>query len=133
MNNLLTTRIGRLTVLLTLALTLGLAIAPRAAVAGFLPTLPQTSQKSQDLDKIRVALENKKVANTLAALGYDQAEIAERLTKLSPEEVSALAGELDQAMSPSGSGAGIVIGVVVVVLVVLGVLSLMGKRVVVSE
>jgi Tfp pilus assembly protein PilX len=40
---------------------------------------------------------------------------------------------LEDATHPSGSAAGIVIGVVVVVLVVLGVLSLMGKRVVVSE
>jgi hypothetical protein len=133
MRHLLTTKIGRLTVFLTLALTLGLGLTPKAAVAGFLPTVIESNEGSKDLDSIRQALENKKVAGTLASLGYDQAEIEERLAQLSPEEVSSLAGQLDEAMSPAGDGVGIVIGVVVVVLVILGVLSLMGKRVVVSE
>jgi hypothetical protein len=133
MRHLLTTKFGHLTIILMLALTLGLAVTPRAAVAGFLPTITQADEESKDLETIRLALENKKVAGTLASLGYDKAEIDERLAQLTPEEISSMAGQLDEAMHPSGSAAGIVIGVVVVVLVVLGVLSLMGKRVVVSE
>jgi hypothetical protein len=133
MRQLLTTRFGYLTVILMLALTLGLALTPRAAVAGFMPTIKQSDANSKDLDTIRLTLENKKVAGTLASLGYDKSEIDERLAKLTPEEVSALAGQLDEAMNPAGSGVGIAIGVVVVVLVVIGILSIMGKRVVVSE
>ncbi|MDR0548234.1 MAG: PA2779 family protein [Deltaproteobacteria bacterium] len=134
MRHLLTTKVGYLTVFVMLALTLGLGLTPKAAVAGFLPTVaPKEERTKADLDKVRQALENKKVAGTLASLGYDKAEIEEKLAQLSPEEISSLAGQLDEAMAPSGSAAGIVIGVVVVVLVVLGVLSLMGKRVVVSE
>ncbi|MDR1577118.1 MAG: PA2779 family protein [Deltaproteobacteria bacterium] len=133
MRQLLTTRFGHLMVFLMLALTMGLAITPRAAVAGFLPTINQADRNSKDMDTIRQALENKKVAGTLASLGYDKAEIEERLAQLSPEEVSSLAGQLDEAMAPAGSGVGIAIGVVVVILVVLGILSIMGKRVVVSE
>ncbi|MDR1085946.1 MAG: PA2779 family protein [Deltaproteobacteria bacterium] len=133
MRKLLTTGFGRLVVILMLALTMGLAVTPRAAVAGFLPTVNQSDQKSKDLATIRQALEIKKVSGTLAALGYEQAEIEARLAQLSDAEISSLAGQLEEAMTPSGSAVGIVIGVAVVALVVLGVLSLMGKRVVVSE
>ncbi|MDR1394892.1 MAG: PA2779 family protein [Deltaproteobacteria bacterium] len=133
MRHLLTTGFGQMVAVLMLALTLGLAVSPKAAVAGFLPTVTPAERDSQDMTAVRQALENKKVAGTLAALGYDRNEINERLAQLSDEEISALSGQLEEAMHPSGSGAGIVIGVVVVALVVLGVLSLMGKRVVVSE
>jgi hypothetical protein len=117
-----------------LAMTLGLGLAPRAAMAGFVGTLDSGVAKAQDLEKVRQILETKKVSQTLASLGYDQEEIGERLASLSPQELSDLAGQLDEAMIPAGDGTvGIIIGVVLVILVVLGILSVMGKRVVVSE
>jgi hypothetical protein len=118
-----------------LALAFALALCPaNASWAGFAPTAGARSGAGADLDKVRTFLENKKVTNTLAAMGYDKAEIETRLASLSEQEISDLAGKLDGAMTPSGdSGVGIAIGVVVVVLVVLGILSVMGKRVVVAE
>jgi hypothetical protein len=118
-----------------LALSFALALCPANEVmAGFAPTAGVRSTASADLDRVRTYLENKKVTNTLAAMGYDRAEIEARLASLSEQEISDLAGKLDGAMTPSGSsGVGIAIGVVVVVLVVLGILSIMGKRVVVAE
>jgi hypothetical protein len=118
-----------------LVLSFAFALCPANEVmAGFAPTSGVRSNSSADLEKIRTVLESKKVTNTLAAMGYDRAEIETRLASLSEQEISDLAGKLDGSMTPSGgSGVAIAIGVVVVVLVVLGILSIMGKRVVVSE
>jgi hypothetical protein len=116
-----------------LALAFVLALSPRLAYAGFSPTISsQEVTDTSDLDRVRSILETKKVSETLANLGYSPEEINSRLALLSAEEISQLAGQLDQAMVPSGNAIGIVIGVVVVVLVALGVLSLMGKSISVS-
>jgi hypothetical protein len=133
MNDLLNTKLGRRVVLLMLAISLALGLSPRFAVAGFAPTLNPQDAKLDSLAQIRMHLENKKVQETLKNLGYTQEEITSRLAQLSPEEISQLAGELDKTLAPGGSAAGIAIGVVVVVLVALGILSLVGKRVVVAD
>jgi hypothetical protein len=135
MSNLLHTRTGRLVLQLMLALSFALAMCPaNTAFAGFAPTATVRSGPDADLEYVRAFLENKKVTNTLAAMGYAPEEIDARLAGLSPAEISDLAGKLDGSMTPSGDGGvAIAIGVVVVVLVVLGILSVMGKRVVVSE
>ncbi|MDR1164320.1 MAG: PA2779 family protein [Deltaproteobacteria bacterium] len=132
MRNFLSTPLGRGAVYLALALATALALSPAPLYAGFSSTMSSQELGAGDLAKIRAAIENKKVADTLAAFGYGQDEIDARLSQLTPQEISALAGQLDQAMVPSGGAAGIVIGVVVVVLVALGILSLMGKSVAVS-
>jgi hypothetical protein len=132
MRDLLQTPFGRRVVLLMLSLSFLLALSPGPALAGFSSTLSSQNGAQTDLDRVREVLENKKVSETLAALGYSQDEIDTRLAALTPEEISELAGQLDQALVPSGGAAGIVIGVVVVVLVALGILSLMGKSVSVS-
>jgi tetrahydromethanopterin S-methyltransferase subunit B len=133
MLNMVQSKFGKNVILLMLAITFAFGIAPKFAVAGFSPTLDSQERADVDLDKIRNYLENKKVSETLASLGYSKAEINERLALLSQEEVSALAGQLDSAMTPNGSAVGVVIGIVIVVLVALGVLSLMGKKVTVSS
>ncbi|MDR3205301.1 MAG: PA2779 family protein [Deltaproteobacteria bacterium] len=134
MKNLALTKIGQITVRLMIALALLLAFTPnQAALAGFVATIDSKASASNELDTIKKVLEIKKVTQTLADLGYNREEIDTRLAQLSAEEVSYLAGQLDQAMTPAGDGAaGVIIAVVVVFLVVLGVLSLMGKSVVVS-
>ena len=135
MRNLAKTQAGRGAVLLMIALALALALIPaKGALAGFVTTIDSQSRaKAADMAIIQSSLEIKKVSETLAALGYSGDEIQSRLAQLSEAEIHSLAGQLDQAMIPAGDGAvGIVIGVVVVFLVVLGVLSLMGKSVVVG-
>ncbi|MDR1051754.1 MAG: PA2779 family protein [Deltaproteobacteria bacterium] len=135
MPNLAFSKVGRLGLRVMLALALVLALAPvQNALAGFATTMNSRSDASSaDLDKVRSVLENKKVSQTMADLGYDQQEIDSRLAQLSDQEIHALAGQLDEAMIPAGDGTvGVVIGVVVVILVVLGILSLMGKSVSVS-
>jgi hypothetical protein len=110
------------------------AMAPtKGALAGFATTIDSQATQASDLDKVRQALENKKIAQTLADLGYNQEEIEHRLSQLNEAEIHALAGQLDQALVPAGDGTvGVIIAVVVVILVVLGILSLMGKSVSVS-
>lgn len=134
MRDLAKTKTGHRVVLLMLALALVLALIPTGgAMAGFAATIDSQRVQPADLDRIQSALEIKKVSETLASLGYDRQEIDSRLAQLDGSELHALAGQLDQAMTPAGDGtAGIIIGVVVVFLVVLGILSLMGKSVVVS-
>ncbi|MDR2350856.1 MAG: PA2779 family protein [Deltaproteobacteria bacterium] len=132
MHDLVHSRFGHKVVLLMFAVALVLGAAPKFAFGGFSPTLASQDATAEDLDKIRGHLENKKVSETLASLGYSKGEIEERLALLSPEEISSLAGQLDQSLVPNGSAAGIIIGAVVVILVALGILSLMGKKVTVS-
>jgi hypothetical protein len=126
-------KFGHRVVILMFAITLVLGLSPRIAFAGFSPTLASQDRSGVDLDKVKTYLENKKVSETLASLGYSKDEIDTRLAQLSPAEISSLAGQLDSAMVPNGSAVGVVIGVVVVILVALGILSLMGKRVTVSS
>ncbi|MDR1656186.1 MAG: PA2779 family protein [Deltaproteobacteria bacterium] len=134
MSDLAKTRAGQRVVLLMIALAIALALTPtKAALAGFATTVDSQSTREADLESIRANLENKKVAETLTALGYSREEVDQRLALLDEAEIRSLAGELDQTMIPAGDGtAGVIIAVVVVFLVVLGVLSLMGKSVVVS-
>ncbi|MDR2199714.1 MAG: PA2779 family protein [Deltaproteobacteria bacterium] len=133
MRDLLTSRFGRRVLLLMLALSLALGLSPRFAFAGFQPTLSPGEAALADLDQIREHLENKKVQEILTNLGYSREEVSSRLAKLSPDEISQLAGELDRTLAPGGGAAGIAIGVVIVLLVALGILSLVGKRVVVAD
>jgi hypothetical protein len=134
MPNLALTKTGRAAVKLMLALALVLALVPaQGALAGFATTIDSQSASASDLDRVRGVLENKKVSQTLADLGYDQGEIDARMSQLTDQEIHQLAGQLDAAMVPAGDGTvGVVIAVVVVILVVLGILSLMGKSVSVS-
>jgi hypothetical protein len=117
-----------------IALALVVAFIPsKGALAGFATTIDAQKTQASDLDRVRQVLENKKIAQTLADLGYNQEEINQRLNLLSQEEIHALAGQLDEALVPAGDGTvGVIIAVVVVILVVLGILSLMGKSVSVS-
>ena len=135
MRDLAKTKTGRRVVLTMLALALSLALIPtQGALAGFVTTIDSQSKTlASDMAVIQSSLENKKVGETLAALGYKTDEIDSKLAQLSEAEIHSLAGQLDQAMIPAGDGAaGVIIAVVVVFLVVLGVLSLMGKSVVVG-
>ena len=134
MRDLAKTKTGHRVVLLMIGLALALALIPtKAALAGFVTTIDSQQARADDLSRIQGALENKKVSETLASLGYSREEIDSRLAQLDEAEVHALAGQLDQAMIPAGDGtAGVIIAVVVVILVILGILSLMGKSVMVG-
>ncbi|MDR3135740.1 MAG: PA2779 family protein [Deltaproteobacteria bacterium] len=121
MPNLGSSRLGHFSVgLLVVALALALALLPNAAAwAGFATSVDSRGARETDLGKARQALENKKVSQVLADLGYSQEEVESRLSSLTEEELHALAGQLDQAMIPAGD-AGVVVGVgVVLVLVIL--------------
>jgi Flp pilus assembly protein TadB len=134
MSNLANSMLGRIAVKLMIVLALALALTPtKGALAGFATTIDAQSTKATDLDRVRQALENKKIAQTLADLGYNEQEINTRLSQLDESEIHALAGQLDQALVPAGDGTvGVIIAVVVVILVVLGILSLMGRSVSIS-
>jgi hypothetical protein len=134
MRDLAKTKTGHRVVLLMIALAFALALIPtKAALAGFVTTIDSQRVADDDLAKVQNVLENKKVSETLASLGYSRDEIDTRLAQLDDSEIHSLAGQLDQAMIPAGDGtAGVIIAVVVVILVILGVLSLMGKSVMVG-
>jgi hypothetical protein len=134
MRDLAKTKAGYRVVMLMIALAFALALIPtKAAMAGFVTNIDSQRAAAADLERIQNVLENKKVSETLAAMGYDKAEIDSRLAQLDEGEIHSLAGQLDQAMIPAGDGtAGVIIAVVVVILVILGILSLMGKSVMVG-
>jgi hypothetical protein len=113
---------GRLAVRAMLVLAFVLALTPTSgAMAGFAATLETQSFDSEDLRRIRGVLENKKVSQTLAAMGYEQAEIEARLAQLGESEIRSLAGQLDAAMVPAGDGTALCIIAAVVIL--LGILA----------
>jgi hypothetical protein len=107
---------GRLAVRVMLALAFVLALTPASgALAGFAATLETQSLGGEaDMRRVKAFLENKKVSETMAAMGYDQAEIESRLAQLDPSEIHYLAGELETSMVPAGDG-GTVLTVVIVI------------------
>ncbi|MGA3173445.1 MAG: PA2779 family protein [Syntrophorhabdales bacterium] len=110
-----------------------IGIAPRVEAA-FSPSEAlglSGTVKAADLEKIRVALEEKVVAQRLSDLGYSAEEIMARLSGLSDGQIHSFAQRLDEA-KVGGDGVGIVIAILLVIVLVLVILRLAGHRVVVK-
>jgi hypothetical protein len=112
-------KLAGMALLLTLAFILALGQGPRAAYAGFAPTAGVGQSAASGLEQARARLEREKVSRTLTSLGYSDDEVSLRMSQLSPGEIGLLAGQLDGAVTPSGSTLGVVVVAAVVVLAVL--------------
>jgi hypothetical protein len=107
-----------------------IGVAPRVEAA-FSPSEAlglASSVRAGDMETIRVALEQKLVAQRLRDLGYSAEEIVARLSDLSDSQIHSFAQKLDEARV-GGDGLGVVIAVLVIIVLVLVILRLTGNKV----
>lgn len=109
-----------------------LALIAAVALVGAFPAqaLPAPSKTAADqsvaeleadLVTVRSALDNEAVAEALAAQGFSAEEVNLRLAQLSPDEVSSLAGQIEQVQAAGvyvPTWAWIIIAVALVVLII---------------
>jgi hypothetical protein len=110
-------------VLRLLALTL-LVTAPLAPVHAVIVSTEQAivmTEQADVLADVTAALQREDVREQLVALGVDPQQALERISVLTPDELAALDGQLDDL--PAG---GSLLGVLGILLVVLIVLDLVG-------
>jgi hypothetical protein len=111
-----------------------IGIAPRvdAAFSSSEALKFSTEARTGDMEKIRVVLENKLVAQRLQDLGYTADEIATRLSQMTDEQIHSFAQKLDD-LKVGGDGLGFVIGILLIVVLVLVILHLSGRKVIVTK
>ena len=110
-----------------------IGIAPRVDAA-FSPSEAlniSAEARMGDIERIRVVLENKVVAQRLHDLGYTTDEIMTRLSQMTDEQIHRFAQKLDD-LKVGGDGLGVIIAILVIVVLVLVILQLTGKRVIVK-
>ena len=109
-------------ILLVLLFSL-ISLVPRVEAA-FIPSSDSRTDlvRSQDIQTIKKALENKIVKQRLQDLGFSEKEIQERLNQLSDEEVHSLAMQIDSVSQ--GGILGVIIAVLLIVVLVLVILKL---------
>lgn len=108
-----------------------LAMAPQAN-AGLAPStlVLSDSERAQDLDTVRKALETKIVQERLLAFGFTNEEVSARLSLLSDEELHQLAAKADE-IRVGGDGAVAVILILVIAFLIYLVYT--NQRVVVTK
>lgn len=89
------------------------------------------TQRSMDLDKIRLFLEAKVVRQRLRDFGYSSEEVTEKLSLLSDEQLHNYAQHLD-TLRVGGNGLGAVIAALLIVILILVILHLTGHKVIVQ-
>lgn len=117
-----------------LAFTL-LSLVPNNSFAGLMDSRLSTgesyTQRADDMEKIRQALQQEVVAQRLADYGFSSAEIAEKLPTLSDEQIHQIAG-LTDSLGEGADGLGLVIAVLVIVLLVVLILKLSDKQIIIK-
>lgn len=88
--------------------------------------------RAEDMEKIRVVLENKIMVQRLQDLGYTSEEVKDRLSSLSDGQIHNLAQKLDE-VKVGQDGTGVVIVLLIVIIGVLVYLYVTGKKVVVTK
>lgn len=101
------------------------AMVPRvqAGYSASQPLQSVTGTDSAELQSVKSALESKAVSSRLHDLGYSDAEVAVRLERMGPDQISMLAGAADD-MQVGGSVLGVAIAAVIFVLLVVLLLEL---------
>ena len=104
---------------LLLCVSLVATLMPQAASASMIGTADALAveQRADSLASARAALDREDVRERLVGLGVDPAEVESRLAALTPDELTLLAGKLDEL--PAGAGVLEVLGIVLLVLLVL--------------
>lgn len=112
-----------------------IAIAPRVD-AGLAPSevIRLTSvERSADLQKIRQTLEMKAVGERLTQLGLTSAEVQQRLSSLSDQQIHQIALQLDDLKIGQSDALGVIIALLVIVILVIVILKLTGHKVLVTK
>ncbi|WP_305042519.1 PA2779 family protein [Geoalkalibacter sp.] len=112
-----------------------LSLVPNNSFAGLMDSRLSTgesyTQRADDLDKIRQALQQEVVAQRLADYGFSSDEIAAKLPTLSDEQIHQIAG-LTDSLGEGADGLGLVIAVLVIVLLVVLILKLSDKQIIIK-
>lgn len=126
MRNFIDTRTFRTLAMLMATLVFSVGVFTSAQAGLIVPNAVQPeTERVEDLNSVRQALENKVVTERLKDLGLSQQEIDQRLAMLSDEELSRLAQDV-QNVDTAGSALGIIASVAIVTLIVLAILEITG-------
>ncbi len=125
---------NRVLVLTVTAYMIGFLVSP--AWAAMIPSKGLSGDAGdtliqQDVEKIRLALENKLVQEKLRAYGLSADEVREKLSEMTPSQIHLLAQASDDVLA-GGDGLGAVIGVLIIVILVIVILKLLGKDIVIT-
>lgn len=125
---------NRVLVLSVTAYMIGFLVSP--AWAAMIPSKGLSGNAGdtliqQDVDKIRLALENKLVQEKLRAYGLSADEVRTKLAEMTPSQIHLLAQASDDVLA-GGDGLGAVIGVLIVVILVIVIFKLLGKDIVIT-
>jgi len=88
--------------------------------------------RSQEIDKIKLVLENKIVQEKLRAYGFTAEEIKSKLQGMTEGQIHLLAQASDNVIAGGDSGLGWVIGVLIIILLVILILKLLDKKIVIQ-
>ena len=112
-----------------------IGIAPRVDAA-FAPSeiigLTHTD-RSSDLERIRIVLETKAVGERLKQLGFTTGEIQSRLAQLNDRQIHQIALQLDNLKVGKDGALGIIIAILVIAILVIVILKLTGHKVIVTK
>jgi len=112
---------------------LAFSITPRTAAASFISS-PEviTRERAVDLEKLRSALESKKVAQRLIELGLSPDEAMERLSKLPDQELHRLAKNIDR-LQKGGDALGFIVTLLIIALLVILILELTDHHIILKH
>ncbi|MDX9760720.1 MAG: PA2779 family protein [Desulfomonilia bacterium] len=125
---------NRVLVLSVTAYMIGFLVSP--AWAAMIPSKGLSGNAGdtliqQDVEKIRLALENKLVQEKLRAYGLSADEVRTKLAEMTPSQIHLLAQASDDVLA-GGDGLGAVIGVLIIVILVIVIFKLLGKDIVIT-
>lgn len=125
---------NRVLVLTVTAYMIGFLVSP--AWAAMIPSKGLSGDAGdaliqQDVEKVRLALENKLVQEKLRAYGLSADEVRAKLSEMTPSQIHLLAQASDDVLA-GGDGLGAVIGVLIVVILVIVILKLLGKDIIIT-
>jgi hypothetical protein len=114
---------------LPLALVMLFVSMPLSTVKAGLVTTEQVIQDNGspgDREKVARFLQQEAVREQMAALGVDPSEVDARVAALSDQEISQLAGQIDELPAGQGGNIGLLVGVLLIIFIVLLITDLVG-------
>jgi len=115
-------------ILYTLILAMGIiGVLPNTGGAAMIPADEASSAalRAENVAKIQALLERKEVATRLADYGLTPQEVSSRLDRLSDQQVTEIAAQIDK-INAGGDAVGLLISLALLVLLVLLILHLLG-------
>lgn len=86
----------------------------------------------KDMDKVRLALENKQVQEKLKNYGLTSEEVSARLSTMTPEQIHMLATASDDILAGGDSFLGTLIAILVIIILIIVILKLSNKQVIIK-